>query len=57
MSDFMCECFVYEVWRESSSTDAEKAQRHHATNAQCRARLEEIGEARRQLDEELTNLH
>jgi hypothetical protein len=41
----------------SSSNDAEPAPRHHATDTQHMARLDELVEARRQLDEELANLH
>jgi hypothetical protein len=41
----------------SSSSDPEPAPRHRATEAQRRARLDELVEARRQLDEEMAILH
>jgi hypothetical protein len=41
----------------SSSSELEPAPRHRATDAQWRVRLDELAEARRQLDEELTLLH
>jgi hypothetical protein len=51
--DFTRECFICMASGSSSSTDAESAPRHRATDAQRRARLDEIAEAKRQLDEEL----
>jgi hypothetical protein len=41
----------------SSSSEPEPASRHRAADAQWRARLDELAEARRQLDEELALLH
>jgi hypothetical protein len=41
----------------SSSSEPEPAPRHRAADAQRRARLDELAEARRQLDEEPTLLH
>jgi hypothetical protein len=41
----------------SSSFDPVPAPRHRTTDAQQRARLDELVEARSQLDEELANLH
>jgi hypothetical protein len=55
--DFTRECFVCVALDSSRSNDAEPAPRHHATDAQRRARLNELVEAMRQLDEELANLH
>jgi hypothetical protein len=40
-----------------SSSEPEPALRHHAADGQRRARLDELAEARRLLDEELTLLH
>jgi hypothetical protein len=40
-----------------SSSEPEPALRHHAADAQRRARLDELAVARRQLDEELDLLH
>jgi hypothetical protein len=57
MSNFTRECFICEVWSASSSTDAEEVPHQRATDTQRWARLDEITEARRQLDEELANLH
>jgi hypothetical protein len=51
--DFTCECFVCVAPSSSSSTNTEPAPRHRAMDAQRRARLDELAEARRQLDEEL----
>jgi hypothetical protein len=48
------ECFVSVVSASSGSTDLEQ---HRVIDAQRRARLDELAEARRQLDEELANLH
>jgi hypothetical protein len=41
----------------SSSSESEQAPRHRGANAQRRARLDKLAEARRQLDEELVLLH
>jgi hypothetical protein len=41
----------------SSSFDPETVPRHCASDAQLRARLDELVEAKRQLDEELAILH
>jgi hypothetical protein len=41
----------------SSNFDPEPASRHRATDAQRRARLDELAEARRQLNEGLAILH
>jgi hypothetical protein len=41
----------------SSSSELELASRHRNVDAQRRARLDELSEARRQLDEELALLH
>jgi hypothetical protein len=41
----------------SSSSEPEPAPRHRGADAQRRARLDELAEARRQLDEELALLH
>jgi hypothetical protein len=41
----------------SSSSDPESAPRHRATDAQRRAQLDELAEAKRQIDEELDILH
>jgi hypothetical protein len=41
----------------SSSNEAELAPHHRATNTQGRACLDELAEARCQLDEELANLY
>jgi hypothetical protein len=41
----------------TNSTDVEPAPRRRATDAQRWAHLDELAEARRQLDEELANLH
>jgi hypothetical protein len=41
----------------SSSSKSEPAPRHHGADDQRRARLDELAEARRQLDEELALLH
>jgi hypothetical protein len=41
----------------SSSSESEHAPRHRGADAQRRARLDELAEARRQLDEELVLLH
>jgi TolA-binding protein len=41
----------------SSSSDSEPAPRYRAADAQRRARLDELAEAKRQLDEELAILH
>jgi hypothetical protein len=40
-----------------SSSESEPAPRHHGTDAQRRARLDELAEARRQLDEEQALFH
>jgi hypothetical protein len=45
------------VTSASSSFELEPAPRHRAADAQQRARLDELAEARRQLDEELALLH
>jgi hypothetical protein len=50
------ECNVC-VASASSSSEPEPASRHRAADAQRRARLDELAEARRQLDEELALLH
>jgi hypothetical protein len=50
------ECNVC-VASASSSSDPEPASHHRATDAQRRARLDKLVEARRQLDEELDILH
>jgi hypothetical protein len=50
------ECNVC-VASASSSSKPEPAPRHHAVDAQRRARLDELAEAKRQLDEELALLH
>jgi hypothetical protein len=50
------ECNI-RVASASSSSDPESAPRHRATEAQRRARLEELAKARCQLDEELAILH
>jgi hypothetical protein len=50
------ECNVC-VASASSCSESEPAPRHRAADAQRRARLDELGEARRQLDEELALLH
>jgi hypothetical protein len=50
------ECNVC-VASASSSSAPEPAPRHHAADAQRRARLDELAEAKRQLDEELALLH
>jgi hypothetical protein len=50
------ECNVY-VASASSNSEPEPAPHHPVANAQWRAWLEEIAEARRQLDEELALLH
>jgi hypothetical protein len=44
------------VASSSSSSEPEPAPRHHGTDDQQRARLDELAEARRQLDEELALL-
>jgi hypothetical protein len=41
----------------SSSSEPEPASRHRAVDAQRRARINELAEAKRQLDEELALLH
>jgi hypothetical protein len=41
----------------SSSSESEHAPRHRGADAQWRARLDELAEARRQLDDELVLLH
>jgi hypothetical protein len=41
----------------SSSSESEPAPRHRGADDQQRARLDELAEARRQLDEELALLH
>jgi hypothetical protein len=41
----------------SSSSESEHAPRHRGADAQRRARLDELAEARRQLDEDLVLLH
>jgi hypothetical protein len=48
------ECFICVASASSNSTDRSQ---HHATDAQRRVRLDELAEARRQLNEELSNLH
>jgi hypothetical protein len=50
------DCNVF-VASASSSSDLELAPRRRATDTQRWARLDELAEARRQLDEELTILH
>jgi hypothetical protein len=45
------------VASSSSSSEPELAPRHRDADARLRARLNELAEARRQLDEELANLH
>jgi hypothetical protein len=50
------ECNVC-VATASSSSESEPAPRHHGTDAQRRARLDELAETRRQLDEEQALLH
>jgi hypothetical protein len=45
------------VASSSSSSKPELAPRHRDADTQRRARLDELAEARRQLDEELANLH
>jgi hypothetical protein len=50
------ECNVC-VATASSSSESELAPRHRGANDQPRARLDELTEARRQLDEELALLH
>jgi hypothetical protein len=50
------ECNVC-VASASSSSEPEPAPRHRAADAQRRARLDELTEARRQIDEELALLH
>jgi hypothetical protein len=49
------ECFVCVPSASSSSTNPKPAPHHRATDAQHRAHLNELVEARRQLDEELAN--
>jgi hypothetical protein len=51
------ECFVCVAPSSSSSTEPEPVPRQRAMDAQRRARLDELAEARHQLDEELANLH
>jgi hypothetical protein len=55
--DLTRECFVCVASTSSSSTDPEPAPHHCATDAQRMVRLNELAEARLQLDEELSNLH
>jgi hypothetical protein len=50
------ECNIM-VASSSSSSEPEPAPRHRGANAQWRALLDELAEARRQLDEELALLH
>jgi hypothetical protein len=50
------ECNV-RVASASSSSEPESAPRHRTADAQRRARLDELADARRQLDEELILLH
>jgi hypothetical protein len=50
------ECNVC-VATASSSSESEPAPRHRGADAQRRARLDELTEARRQLDEEQALLH
>jgi hypothetical protein len=50
------ECNVC-VNNTSSSSESEPASCHHGADAQRRARLDELAEARRQLDEEQALLH
>jgi hypothetical protein len=57
VQDFTRECFNCVAPSSSSSTDTEPKPRHHAIDAQCRARLDELAKARYQLDKELANLH
>jgi hypothetical protein len=54
--DPMRECNIC-VATASSSSSSEPAPRHHGVDDQPRVRLDELAEARRQLDEELTLLH
>jgi hypothetical protein len=54
--DPMRECNVC-VASSSSSSEPEPAPRHRGTDAQRRARLDELADARRQFDEELALLH
>jgi hypothetical protein len=54
--DPMRECNVC-VASASSSSDLESSSRHRATDTQRRARLDELAEARHQLNEELAILH
>jgi hypothetical protein len=54
--DPMRECNVCVV-SASSSSEPEPAPRHRNTDAQRRARLDELTEARRQLNEKLALLH
>jgi hypothetical protein len=56
LRDTTRECFVC-VASASSSSDLEPSPCHCATNAQRSARLDELAEARCQLDEGLANLH
>lgn len=57
LSDFTRECFVCDIRSASSLMDGEEAPRHCATDAQRRARLDEIAKAKRQPDDELAKLH
>jgi hypothetical protein len=50
------ECFICVAPDSGSSSELEPAPRHRTTDAQHRARLVELAEVRRQMDEELANL-
>jgi hypothetical protein len=54
--DPMRECNVC-VASSSRSSEPEPAPRHRGADAQRRARLDELADARRQFDEELALLH